>query len=162
VLAGGMFPGPVVKGYKGDRFQINVVNLLNDDTMLKTTSVVSGLVQFAILLRLLHIHIDFYTDSTGMEYFNEIRAGQMDYRLSPNAPSHRGTHFYMTFVYQIRRGHSGTIRMTVSLYPSYSIDNLSSFKPATQYCDGLRGAFIVYDPYDPHRLLYDVDDGENE
>jgi iron transport multicopper oxidase len=31
--------------------------------------------------------------------------------------------------------------------------------PATQYCDGLRGAFIVYDPNDPHRYLYDIDDG---
>ncbi|KAL0064921.1 hypothetical protein AAF712_008179 [Marasmius tenuissimus] len=29
---------------------------------------------------------------------------------------------------------------------------------ATQYCDGLRGPFIVYDPNDPHQLLYDVDD----
>ncbi|KAF4581293.1 laccase [Pleurotus pulmonarius] len=29
---------------------------------------------------------------------------------------------------------------------------------STQYCDGLRGAFVVYDPEDPHRSLYDVDD----
>ncbi|OBZ74795.1 Laccase-2 [Grifola frondosa] len=29
---------------------------------------------------------------------------------------------------------------------------------ATQYCDGLRGAFVVYDPYDPLKSLYDVDD----
>ncbi|EIN05347.1 laccase [Punctularia strigosozonata HHB-11173 SS5] len=29
---------------------------------------------------------------------------------------------------------------------------------STQYCDGLRGAFIVYDPNDPHASLYDVDD----
>ncbi|KAK7456415.1 hypothetical protein VKT23_010663 [Stygiomarasmius scandens] len=28
----------------------------------------------------------------------------------------------------------------------------------TQYCDGLRGPLIVYDPQDPHRNLYDVDD----
>ncbi|PFH47643.1 multicopper oxidase [Amanita thiersii Skay4041] len=27
-----------------------------------------------------------------------------------------------------------------------------------QYCDGLRGAFVIYDPDDPHRFLYDVDD----
>ena len=31
---------------------------------------------------------------------------------------------------------------------------------STQYCDGLRGPFVVYDPYDPHKALYDVDDGE--
>ncbi|EIM85733.1 laccase [Stereum hirsutum FP-91666 SS1] len=26
-----------------------------------------------------------------------------------------------------------------------------------QYCDGLRGAFVIYDPQDPHRSLYDID-----
>ena len=30
---------------------------------------------------------------------------------------------------------------------------------ATQYCDGLRGALIVYDAFDPHKHLYDIDDG---
>ncbi|EEB99885.1 hypothetical protein MPER_00318, partial [Moniliophthora perniciosa FA553] len=29
---------------------------------------------------------------------------------------------------------------------------------STQYCDGLRGAIVVYDPNDPHASLYDVDD----
>ncbi|KAF7289715.1 Laccase 1 [Mycena indigotica] len=29
---------------------------------------------------------------------------------------------------------------------------------STQYCDGLRGAMVVYDPNDPHASLYDVDD----
>ena len=29
-----------------------------------------------------------------------------------------------------------------------------------QYCDGLRGPFVVYDPHDPHKHLYDVDNGE--
>ncbi|KAF9461177.1 laccase 2 [Collybia nuda] len=28
---------------------------------------------------------------------------------------------------------------------------------STQYCDGLRGAFVVYDRLDPHRLKYQVD-----
>ena len=32
---------------------------------------------------------------------------------------------------------------------------------STQYCDGLRGAIVVYDPQDPHASLYDVDDGES-
>ncbi|KAF8651856.1 hypothetical protein AX16_004630 [Volvariella volvacea WC 439] len=27
-----------------------------------------------------------------------------------------------------------------------------------QYCDGLRGPFVIYDPNDPHLALYDVDD----
>ncbi|KAF5339949.1 hypothetical protein D9758_016768 [Tetrapyrgos nigripes] len=29
---------------------------------------------------------------------------------------------------------------------------------STQYCDGLRGAFVIYEPHDPLRHLYDVDD----
>ncbi|KAI9067925.1 multicopper oxidase [Trametes sanguinea] len=29
---------------------------------------------------------------------------------------------------------------------------------STQYCDGLRGPLVVYDPHDPHAHLYDVDD----
>ena len=28
-----------------------------------------------------------------------------------------------------------------------------------QYCDGLRGALVIYDPLDPYRHMYDVDDG---
>ncbi|KAF8448747.1 laccase [Boletus edulis BED1] len=29
---------------------------------------------------------------------------------------------------------------------------------STQYCDGLRGPLVIYDPDDPHKHLYDVDD----
>ncbi len=34
----------------------------------------------------------------------------------------------------------------------------SHFK--NQYCDGLRGPLVIYDPNDPHRGLYDVDNGK--
>ena len=30
----------------------------------------------------------------------------------------------------------------------------------SQYCDGLRGAMVVYDPNDPHASLYDIDNEE--
>jgi iron transport multicopper oxidase len=30
---------------------------------------------------------------------------------------------------------------------------------SSQYCDGLRGPLVVYNPNDPHKKLYDVDDG---
>ncbi|ETW84966.1 laccase [Heterobasidion irregulare TC 32-1] len=30
---------------------------------------------------------------------------------------------------------------------------------SAQYCDGLRGPLVIYDPKDPHADLYDVDDG---
>ena len=40
---------------------------------------------------------------------------------------------------------------------------LTSFAySATQYCDALRGPFVVYDPDDPWASEYDVDDGEIE
>ncbi|KAG0702905.1 laccase [Suillus ampliporus] len=38
-LAGGTFPGPIIAAQKGDRFAINVVNKLTDDSMFKSTSV---------------------------------------------------------------------------------------------------------------------------
>nr|2XYB_A Chain A, LACCASE [Trametes cinnabarina] len=31
---------------------------------------------------------------------------------------------------------------------------------STQYCDGLRGPFVVYDPNDPHASLYDIDNDD--
>ena len=30
----------------------------------------------------------------------------------------------------------------------------------TQYCDGLRGPLVIYDPDDPYLTSYDVDDGK--
>ncbi|KAF8075317.1 laccase [Lyophyllum atratum] len=39
VLAGESFPGPVISGNKGDEFRINVINELEDQTMLKSTSI---------------------------------------------------------------------------------------------------------------------------
>ncbi len=40
-------------------------------------------------------------------------------------------------------------------------DCWSQYCAATQYCDGLRGPMVVYDPFDPHMLRYDIDDGEH-
>ncbi|KAG7094722.1 hypothetical protein E1B28_005542 [Marasmius oreades] len=31
-----------------------------------------------------------------------------------------------------------------------------------QFCDGLRGPLVIYDPHDPHSNLYDVDDGDRK
>ncbi|KAK7682849.1 laccase, multicopper oxidase, benzenediol:oxygen oxidorectuctase [Cerrena zonata] len=31
---------------------------------------------------------------------------------------------------------------------------------STQYCDGLRGPFVVYDPNDPNKQLYDIDNDD--
>ena len=45
------------------------------------------------------------------------------------------------------------------MYVLFSRSHPPTCSVATQYCDGLRGAFIVDDPNDPHASLYDVDDG---
>ncbi|KAK0184470.1 laccase [Armillaria mellea] len=39
VLAGGVFPGPLISGNKGDQFHINVINELTDPTMDVSTSI---------------------------------------------------------------------------------------------------------------------------
>ncbi|KZP07255.1 multicopper oxidase [Athelia psychrophila] len=39
VLAGGTFPGPLITGFKGNRFLINVIDNLKDNTMLRSTSI---------------------------------------------------------------------------------------------------------------------------
>ncbi|KAH9936770.1 laccase [Epithele typhae] len=48
------------------------------------------------------------------------------------------------------------------LYDFTSTDQAGTFwyhsHLSTQYCDGLRGPFVVYNPNDPHASLYDVDD----
>ncbi|KAK0204374.1 laccase [Desarmillaria ectypa] len=48
------------------------------------------------------------------------------------------------------------------LYTFDSTDQAGTFwyhsHLSTQYCDGLRGPFVIYDPNDPHADLYDIDD----
>ncbi|KAI0666083.1 laccase B [Trametes maxima] len=39
VLMNGVFPGPLIKGNKGDNFQLNVIDNLTNATMLKTTTI---------------------------------------------------------------------------------------------------------------------------
>ncbi|KAI0640620.1 laccase B [Trametes meyenii] len=39
VLVNGVFPGPLIKGNKGDNFQLNVIDNLTNATMLKTTTI---------------------------------------------------------------------------------------------------------------------------
>ncbi|TFL03430.1 laccase [Pterulicium gracile] len=48
------------------------------------------------------------------------------------------------------------------LYDFPTLDQVNTFwyhsHHEAQYCDGLRGPMVVYDPFDAHRRLYDVDD----
>ncbi|ESK88328.1 laccase [Moniliophthora roreri MCA 2997] len=117
VLAGGQTIGPLIVGQKGDTLKINVVNQLNDNTMLQSTSI--------------HWHGFFQAHTNwadGPAFVNQC-------------PIPKGTSFLYDFPV---RDQAGTF-----WYHSHL---------STQYCDGLRGPIVIYDPKDPYRNMYDVDD----
>nr|DAA04514.1 TPA_exp: laccase 9 [Coprinopsis cinerea okayama7\ len=120
VAVNGQHPGPLVRANKGDNFRINVVNDLNDPTMLRQTSVHwHGVFQ----------HGTAWADGPdGVTQCPIAQNGEsFEYRF--NAGNEAGTFWY--------HSHFGT-----------------------QYCDGLRGPLVIYDPNDPHRNLYDVDNAD--
>ncbi|KIM73303.1 laccase [Piloderma croceum F 1598] len=117
VLAEDVYPGPLITGKKGDRFRINVIDGLTDDTMLRSTSI--------------HWHGIFQNGT------NEMDGGAF-VNQCPIAANH-------SFLYNFTaKSQAGTF-----WYHSHL---------STQYCDGLRGPLVIYDPHDPHAALYDVDD----
>ncbi|KAF7358933.1 Laccase 4 [Mycena sanguinolenta] len=124
VLAGGTFPGPLIKGNKGDRFQINVQDKLTDRTMVTNTSI--------------HWHGLFQKGTNWAD-------GPAWVTQCPIIPGH-------SFLYDFKvPDQAGTF-----WYHSHL---------STQYCDGLRGPLrahidplAVYDPHDPAKHLYDIDD----
>ncbi|KAF9554181.1 laccase 4 [Agrocybe pediades] len=117
VVAEGIHPGPLITGKRGDRFDINVVNNLSNDTMLRGTSIHwHGLLQ----------HHTAWADGVAGVTQCPIAPGN-EFLYSFQTWEKAGTYWY--------HSHFGT-----------------------QYCDGLRGALVIYDPYDPYRYLYDVDD----
>nr|AFE48786.2 yellow laccase [Stropharia aeruginosa] len=111
------FPGPLVTGFKGDTFSLNVIDQLTDNTMLLSTSI--------------HWHGVFQEGTTWAD-------GPVGVNQCPIAPGH-------SFLYKFSvPDQAGTF-----WYHSHF---------STQYCDGLRGAMVVYDRHDPHRSRYDFDD----
>ncbi|KAF9031709.1 laccase 1 [Hymenopellis radicata] len=117
VLAGGIFPGPLVRGFKGDTFELNVVNSLTDKAMLRSTSV--------------HWHGILQTNSSwadGTSFVTQCPiTPHHSFQYKFTVPDQAGTFWYHSHL-------------------------------STQYCDGLRGPMVVYDPDDPHKRRYDVDD----
>ncbi|KAJ3718678.1 laccase [Lentinula raphanica] len=113
----GTFPGPLITGTKGDRFMLNVTDLLTDSTMARSTSI--------------HWHGLFqkttnYAD--GVSFVSQCPiAANHSFMYDFKVPDQAGTYWYHSHL-------------------------------SVQYCDGLRGPIVIYDPLDPHRLLYDVDD----
>ncbi|KAI0059379.1 laccase [Artomyces pyxidatus] len=118
VLAGGTFPGPIIKGNKGDNFRINVIDLQLTDTRMDVATSV-------------HWHgIDQHKSNAydGAAFVTQcpITPGH-SFLYNFNVPDQAGTFWYHSHF-------------------------------SNQYCDGLRGPLIVYDPHDPFAHLYDVDD----
>ncbi|KAJ6496186.1 yellow laccase [Mycena sanguinolenta] len=118
VLAGGTFPGPLIKANKGDTFSINVMDDLTDNTMVTSTSI--------------HWH-GIFQEGTNWE------DGPAFVTQCPILPKN-------SFLYNFK---------TLTSFPGtfWYHSHLS-----TQYCDGLRGPLVIYDPNDPQKSLYDIDD----
>ncbi|KAH8085463.1 laccase 2 [Cristinia sonorae] len=116
VLANGTFPGPILQGNKGDRFNITVVNQLQDVDMLTDTTI--------------HWHGIFQTNTSwadGPAFVTQcpiVTGDSFDYNFHVEQA---GTYWYHSHL-------------------------------SVQYCDGLRGALVIYDPNDPYLHKYDVDD----
>ncbi|KAJ3994728.1 laccase [Lentinula boryana] len=113
----GIFPGPLITGTKGDRFKLNVTDLLTDSTMARSTSI--------------HWHGLFqkttnYADGVSFVSQCPIVANH-SFMYDFQVPDQAGTYWYHSHL-------------------------------SVQYCDGLRGPIVIYDPLDPHQSLYDVDD----
>ncbi|KAH8818673.1 laccase [Flagelloscypha sp. PMI_526] len=110
--------GPLITGSKGDAFQINVVNNLDNSNMRQSTS----------------IHWHGILQSGGTNWAD----GPAFVTQCPIAPQD-------SFLYSFQEAdQAGTF-----WYHSHL---------STQYCDGARGPFVIYDTADPHASLYDVDD----
>jgi iron transport multicopper oxidase len=117
VTAGGTIPGPTIAGNKGDTFQINLMNELDNGTMLKSISI--------------HWHGIFQEHTNwadGPAFINQCPIAENNSFLYEfTVPDQAGTFWYHSHL-------------------------------ATQYCDQVTGALVVYDPNDPLGHLYDVDD----
>nr|QMP96873.1 laccase 8 precursor [Cerrena sp.] len=117
VLAGGTFPGPLIQAKKGGNFQVNVIDELTNEDMLKSTSI--------------HWHGIFQRGTTwadGPSFVSQCPiATNNSFLYDFTVPEQTGTYWYHSHL-------------------------------STQYCDGLRGAIVIYDDNDPHKDLYDVDD----
>ncbi|THU77562.1 hypothetical protein K435DRAFT_650087, partial [Dendrothele bispora CBS 962.96] len=97
----------------GDTFQLNFVNELDKNTMLKGISIIiSYLFQPAFITQ---------------------------------CPTSHGESFLYVFEH---------LELTGAARTYYRPSN---YQLATQYCDGVRGPMVVYDPNGPHANLYDVD-----
>jgi len=142
---------------QGDHFQINVIDRLTDNTMLRSTSIVirpcvnTGLLFLTVLC--FTLALAWYFPERNQR--NGWRYGSTLVPLHFLLFWHNGVGAFVnqcpiaanhSFLYNFKtNGQAGTF-----WYHSHL---------STQYCDGLRGPLVIYDPHDPHAKLYDVDNG---
>ncbi|KAK0219229.1 laccase lcc5 [Armillaria fumosa] len=132
-LANSRIDGSLITGQKGDVFKINVVNQLNNNTILQSTSIHwHGLFQKGT---------NWADGPPGVNQASRVIELLTTVTHLNQCPIVKGDSFLYTFD---SAGQAGTF-----WYHSHL---------STQYCDGLRGPFIIYDPNDPHADLYDIDD----
>ena len=95
--------------------------------------------------------------SIGMVYFNAELIMQTVLLESLNVQLFLEIHSCMISLSQTRQEHFGTIHIIVSSFSSSCQVRLKSVsRTETQYCDGLRGPLIIYDPNDPFKSQYVV------
>lgn len=116
IVVNGQTPGPVLSAMKGERFQVNVTDILMDETMNKSTTV--------------HWH--------GIRQYG---TGDMDgAAMVTQCPIASGNSFMYDFTPLNQTG-------SYWYHSHYQL----------QYCEGLRGALVIYDPQDPYLGMYDFD-----
>lgn len=100
--------------------------------------------------------------SIGTVYSNRTRLGRMVQLASPSVPSLLSPATRMILTFRMRQAPSGTTLTWVGFQVvRTSVSMLLKLSVGVQYCDGLRGPIVVYDPSDPHAALYDEDDGKH-
>jgi hypothetical protein len=101
------------------------------------TSIVSrgalSIIEFSLMLHVQHWH--------GISQ-PKIQLGRRC-RLCHTVPDSPRRSFCVNFTHLVKLAHTGITRIH-----------------STQYCDGLRGPLVIYDPADPLAHMYDVDDGK--
>lgn len=102
----------------------------------------------------------FYS-SIGTVSFNMVPTGLMAPPSLLSAPSSLETPLTTTSMFPTKQvsiefRQRNCTQLTAAIGTYWYHSHLS-----TQYCDGLRGPFVVYDPNDPQASLYDFDDGKD-
>ncbi|KAH9027586.1 laccase [Lactarius hengduanensis] len=134
-LAGGTHPGPVIRGQKNAEFTIDVIDLLTDRTLDLATSIVRSR-----FLPDANRNLDVFP----LQHWHGLLQKNSNYEDGATSVTQCPLVPAESFTYDFKAlDQAGTF-----WYHSHF---------GGQYCDGLRGAFIVEDPNDPQKSLYDVD-----